>query len=251
MNPRAQSLEPLQEALKWKGVLRSRMLSQLMEDEFVAKWLDVLYIWLVSPKPSFDEVTQWSVKALQQCRVLAFTESICHSSDCRYSYWKTVFPEDVFVLKGVQSGFRRGLDLMNQAMSLGPEAVSQLPRPSLTAPLPPSPRSSAKRSTNGTTDASGRHSRRPDRKDEDEVTFRELAEAFVVERDLIWAPTGRSDLNTGQPLFRISKDGRTGGCVGYVSGDAFYVLEGLALDGVGKPIGLEEVVKRAEGKTVS
>lgn len=63
INPRAQSLAPLEEALKWKDILRSSMMSQLLEGEFVGKWLDVLYIWLVSPKPNFDEVTQWSVLA--------------------------------------------------------------------------------------------------------------------------------------------------------------------------------------------
>lgn len=172
----------------------------------------------------------------------------CAPSRCRYSYWKTVFSEDVLALKGVQSGFRRGLDLMNQAMSLGPDAVSQLPRPSLSAPLPPSPRSAQRANGNGA--SSKTHARRPDRQEDDEITFRSLAEAFVSDRDLIWAPTGRSDLNTGQVLFRVSRDGRTGGVVGYVSQDAFYVLEGGGLDGaagVGKPVSLEEVVRRAQG----
>lgn len=167
----------------------------------------------------------------------------------RYSYWKTVFPEDVLALKGVQAGFRRGLDLMNQAMSLGSTAASQLPRPSLTASPPSSPRSTQRTNGNGIKS----HARRPDRQEEEEITFRSLAEAFVTERDLIWAPTGRSDVNTGQVLFRISRDGRTGGVVGYVSQDAFYLLQGgsgSGIDGgpsVGKPVSLDEVVRRAQG----
>jgi tuftelin-interacting protein 11 len=170
----------------------------------------------------------------------------CSHDGSRYSYWKTVFPENVLALKGVQAGFRRGLDLMNQAMSLGSAAASQLPRPSLTAPAPTSPRSSQRANGNGTKP----HARRSDRKEDDEITFRSLAETFVTERDLIWAPTGRSDLNTGQVLFRISRDGRTGGVVGYVSEDAFYLLEGGGLDGApsaGKPVSLDEVVRRAQG----
>lgn len=37
----------------------------------------------------------------------------------RYSWWKSYFPDDVVALSGVSRGFRKGLDLMNQAMALG------------------------------------------------------------------------------------------------------------------------------------
>lgn len=40
----------------------------------------------------------------------------------RYSYWKGYFPDEVVALSGVSRGFRKGLDLMNQAMALGDDA---------------------------------------------------------------------------------------------------------------------------------
>lgn len=40
----------------------------------------------------------------------------------RYSYWKGYFPDEVVALSGVSGGFRKGLDLMNQAMALGDDA---------------------------------------------------------------------------------------------------------------------------------
>jgi len=61
INPRNQILTPLEHVLPWRDVLRPSMLSQLLETEFFPKWLDILYIWLIQPKPNFDEVTQWFV----------------------------------------------------------------------------------------------------------------------------------------------------------------------------------------------
>lgn len=40
----------------------------------------------------------------------------------RYSWWKAYFPDEVTALSGVSRGFRKGLDLMNQAMALGDDA---------------------------------------------------------------------------------------------------------------------------------
>jgi tuftelin-interacting protein 11 len=168
----------------------------------------------------------------------------------RYSYWKTVFGESISSLPGVSQGFKRGLDLMNQAMALGPLAPTKLSRPD-TTPLSSS-RSSSSR--NGSSIRSSKPkpsapSSRPTAPLASEITFRSIAEDYVAQQDLIWVPTGRSDVNTGNLLFRVSKDGRnSGGVVCYVSEDAVYVPAG----GEGaeeKPfvaVTLEELVRRAK-----
>jgi hypothetical protein len=50
-------------------------------------------------------------------------------------YWKSYFPEGVLSLKGVTRGFKKGLELMNQASTLGDDAryrfVPLLPPPAL------------------------------------------------------------------------------------------------------------------------
>lgn len=71
------------------------MLSSLIESEFFPKWGEALWIWLKSDGVNLEQVAEW------------------------YSWWKSYFPEDVVSLKGVERGFRKGLDLMNQAMALG------------------------------------------------------------------------------------------------------------------------------------
>ncbi|CED85189.1 Tuftelin-interacting protein TIP39, contains G-patch domain [Phaffia rhodozyma] len=222
VNPRNQILTELENVLPWQGVLRPTMMAQLLESGFFPKWLDVLYIWLIQPKPNFDDITQW------------------------YSYWKSVFPESILALPEITSGFKSGLDLMNQAMALGSSAPTRLAKPIF--PSHPSSDSRSKRLPSSTTapTATVKPSSMETPSHVDEITFRSIAQDYVTQRDLIWVPTGRSDVNTGQVLFRISKDGRTGGVVCYVSEDAVYVHESSGDSaGVFKPVTLEEVVKRA------
>jgi tuftelin-interacting protein 11 len=84
----------------------------------------------------------------------------------------------------------------------------------------------------------------------EEITFRSIAEEYVAARDLIWVPTGRSDVATGQMLFRVSRDGISGGVLCYVLDDAVYVSEPLAGPGgesLFKAVTLEGLVARAKG----
>ena len=214
INPRAQILTPLTDhILPWSSILRPSMLSQLLETEFFPKWLEILYIWLIQPKPNFDEVTQW------------------------YSYWKSVFPMELHSeLKGLGTGFKRGLDLMNQAMALGGSAPTKLQRPD-TAPTTSSSTSAS------SAPVKAQKARRPE---QEEITFRSLAESFVAKHDLVWVPTGRSDVNTGQMLIRVST-GAGAGVLCYVEGDAVYVGLGQAEGGGFRAVTLEELVKRAKG----
>ena len=58
INPRAQDLKPLEDVLAWSPLLRSRMMSQLIESGFFPKWLDALYLWLTS-EPNLEQVAEW------------------------------------------------------------------------------------------------------------------------------------------------------------------------------------------------
>jgi tuftelin-interacting protein 11 len=106
VNPRDQKLEPLQRVLAWSNIIRPSIFAQILETEFFPKWLDILHIWLIQPRVSFEEVAQW------------------------YSIWKETFPEDVRSLPGVNRGFTRGLQLMNKAIEFGPDAPSKLAKDS-------------------------------------------------------------------------------------------------------------------------
>ncbi|KAJ3918762.1 GC-rich sequence DNA-binding factor-like protein-domain-containing protein [Lentinula edodes] len=227
INPRNQSMEPINYVLQWSSILRPSILSQLFETEFFPKWIEVLHLWLIQPKVSFEEVAQW------------------------YSFWKGSFPENIQSVSGISRGFTRGLQLMNQAIELGPDAPSQLPKPDYRAEqaqhaLTNSPYS--RLSNNGgraKTNASS--SLRPSARTQ-EITFRSIVEEYTASHDLLFVPTGRAHEKSRMPLFRItpSMDGK-GGLLVYILDDAVWA----ALEGAGGPaeeyraISLDEVVLRA------
>ncbi|KAK7056344.1 hypothetical protein VNI00_002898 [Paramarasmius palmivorus] len=214
VNPRNQSMEPIQQVLLWSDLLRPSFLSQLLETEFFPKWLDVLHVWLMQPKVSFEEVAQW------------------------YSFWKGAFPESLQNLRG----FTRGLQLMNQAIELGPEAPSRLPRPDYraeqasAAAATPSPavRKPAQSSSLA-----------------QEITFRSIVEEYAATHNLMFMPAGRAHEKSRMPLYRISPsaDGK-GGVLVYILDDAVWA----SVEGAGgptdeyRPISLENMVLRATGK---
>lgn len=207
VNPRAQEMQPLtQIVLPWSSLLRGSVMSQLLEAEFFPKWLDVLYIWLVQPRVSFEEVAQW------------------------YAFWKGVFAEDVLALKGVQKGFTRGLQLMNEAIELGPDAPTKLKRPGAKAEL-----ATTARTTKETTKRAALPSRAL------EVTFRSIVEEFTAEHNLLFMPTGRAHETSRMPLFRVSGPSGKGGVLVYIQDDAVWAPEGDEY----RAITLEEMVLRA------
>ncbi|KAE9398533.1 TFP11-domain-containing protein [Gymnopus androsaceus JB14] len=218
VNPRNQNMEPIQHVFQWSDILRLSVLSQLFETEFFPKWLDVLHVWLIQPKVSFEEVAQW------------------------YSFWKGSFPESLQGVSGISRGFTRGLQLMNQAIELGPDAPSRLPKPDYRAEqalasAPNSPRSGMTKSI----------PTRPSARTQ-EITFRSIVEEFAASHNLLFIPTGRAHEKSRMPLFRVSPsvDGK-GGLLVYILDDAVWA----AAEGVGgatedyKAISLDSMVLRA------
>ena len=212
VNPRDQKLESLEHVLQWSDLIRSSIFSQVLESEFFPKWLDVLHVWLIEPRVSFEEVAQW------------------------YSFWKGVFPEHVQSMPGVSRGFTRGLQLMNKAIELGPAAPTQLTRPDFRAELsaPSTPR------RNG---AKGATKLRPSAITR-EITFRSIVEDFAASHNLLFIPTGRAHEKSRMPLFRVSKttDGK-GGLVVYILDDAVWAPQQDSEDY--RAISLDDMVLRA------
>ncbi len=114
INPRNQRMEPLQHVLQWaQQFIRPNVFSRLLETEFFPKWLDVLHNLLIQPNVNFEEVARWYSEV-----------------------WKAAFPEDVQSMPGVSRGFTCGLQLMNKALELGPDAPTRLPKPDFLAEAP-------------------------------------------------------------------------------------------------------------------
>ena len=218
INPRNQNMEPLQHVLQWSDIIRPSIFSQLLETEFFPKWLDVLHVWLIQPRVSFEEVAQW------------------------YSFWKGAFPEKVQNMLGVSRGFTRGLQLMNKAIELGPDAPTHLPRPDHQTDR--STPSTPARNSAGTPKLQPRPASRTH-----EITFRSIVEDFAASNDLLFIPTGRAHERSRMPLFRISPaaDGK-GGLLIYILDDAVWASVGTGVGGEGeeyKAITLDDMVSRA------
>jgi tuftelin-interacting protein 11 len=210
VNPRSQDMAPLERVLAWVPLLRSSILGPLLVAEFFPKWLDVLHIWLVQPRPNFDEVAQW------------------------YAFWKGVFSEDILALPTVRDGFTRGLQLMNMAIELGPDAPTQLPRPEHHRHRSPTPAPIE--------GVKGGTSKKPPPRVQ-EITFRSIVEDFAARHNLMFLPAGRVHERSRMPLFRVSPtaDGK-GGILVYVLDDAVW---GADEEGEYRAITLENMVLRA------
>lgn len=209
IDPRKQEMEPLHQVISWSSLLRPSIFSQLIETEFFPKWLDILHLWLIQPKVSLEEVARW------------------------YQFWKESFPENVQTMAGVSRGFTRGLQLMNKAIELGPDAPSRLPRPD-SFMEEQSPSATAR---NGSAAASNP---RPARTQE--VTFRSVVEDFAASHNLLFIPTGRAHEASRMPLFRVSQtaDGK-GGLLVYILDDAIWTSDGEEY----RPITPQDMVLRA------
>lgn len=211
INPRNQNMDPLVQVLQWIGILRASIVGQLFETEFFPKWLDVLHVWLIQPSVSYEEVAQW------------------------YSFWKNTFPEEVQRYPAVEAGFTSGLQMMEQALELGPEASTKLPKPD------------HKRRRDGSTAAANtpgqkKEPARPLPSRMQEITFRSIVEDFVASHNLLFMPAGKVHERTRVPLFRVAKtvDGK-GGLLVYLLDDAVWAPDGEEY----RAITLEDMVLRA------
>ncbi|RXW22157.1 hypothetical protein EST38_g3707 [Candolleomyces aberdarensis] len=218
--PPAQDMVPFKNVLAWSNLLRSSIFSQIVETEFFPKWVDVLHLWLIQPSASFEEVAQW------------------------YQFWKDAFPEPIRDLPGIQRGLMRGLQLMNDAIALGPEASAKLKKPDFRAELaaatakPPSRSKDAEK--RGTTT-------RPSARTQ-EITFRSIVEEYAAGHDLLFIPTGRAHEKSRMPLFRVSDtaDGKHGLLV-YILDDAVWAPKPGGLENEEfRAVSLEDMVARAK-----
>lgn len=152
----------------------------------------------------------------------------------RFTWWKSRFPEKVLSMPGVAHGFTAGLNLMQDAMRLGPDAPSKLRKAVYDPPKVSSSKTKSK-------PASTVRVEKP--VETGEITFRSLVEDIATQNDLVFFPIGRSHDITGKPLFRVSKnaDGR-GGVLVYVAEDAVFAQ---GEDGQFRAVSLDGMVQRA------
>ena len=157
----------------------------------------------------------------------------------RFLWWKGRFPSSVLDIKGVSHGFNSAVQLMNEAMQLGSDAPARLRKPTFT-PLPAS-KSSHKASSSTSKSSSPRPVTRPP--PDTDITFRNIAEDFAVQNDLIFMPLGRSHGQTGKPLFKVAKDVTSRGVTVYIGAEAVFAQGD---EGEFKAVSLDDMVRRAK-----
>lgn len=155
----------------------------------------------------------------------------------RYSFWKGAFPSSVLALAAAQEGFKRGLELMDEAMNLDDSARIHMPKPT---PF----------STSTSTSASAKHQQQAVKKPPPsrltEVTFKGIAEEYAAEHNLLFMPTGRVHEKSRIPMHRVT--GRTdgkGGIVVYILDDVVWAVDGGTPDGAVTAVTFEEMVLQA------
>jgi tuftelin-interacting protein 11 len=159
--------------------------------------------------------------------------------ETRYQFWKGIFPKNLLENTSVANGFERGLQLMNSAMALGPNAAAKLPKPDLTRdPLTPGTSIGGKnKAANGATRSQSSYAA--------DVSFRTIVDEFAAAHNLLLMPTQRTHERSRMPLYRVS--GNTSGKGGIL----VYLLDDVVWTGEGedwKPVSLEEMVLRAAKK---
>jgi len=215
INPRDQKIEILQAVLPWHVFFPSTTFSSLLVNEFFPKWHQVLYLWLTHPSTTdLDQVSQW------------------------YQWWKSLFPAQVLQDSAVSTGFRRGLDMINQFM-----AGLKI--------MPPADLAQAQDQAggaNGNGPSSNPLARLQTKKHlVQSVSFKDLVQDYATQNSLLFVLTKQTHERSGRPLYRLggNSTGTAGGILVHMTDEVAFVK--MADTGVWMPTGLEELMVLAGG----
>ncbi|KAJ5217255.1 G-patch domain protein (TFIP11) [Penicillium chermesinum] len=222
INPQDQDMRALENVLQWHEMFKPNVLGLLFVQEFFPKWHEILYLWLTND-PNYEEVGAW------------------------FSWWKTQLPEKVNELTIVDDEWNKGLKTMDLALQLGDRVAAELPRPVATASAKPPPQKGATAAP--ATAAASTVRSKPRQREVEDVSFRDIVEAWCEEQGLLLMPIREAHPDNGQPLFRLSKNATgKGGAILFLLGDVIWVRNKRSND-VYMPVGLEDrLIEFAEGR---
>ncbi|CAG8488175.1 14244_t:CDS:2 [Gigaspora rosea] len=130
----------------------------------------------------------------------------------------------------IEAQFIKGLNMINESISLGNESASRLPHPSQRSEIPIPDSEQFFSSTKPTPII-----------DDAEITFKEIVEEFAEEENLLFLPTNKNHKISGKPLYRLGRtQGGAGGLTLYLEDDVMYVKQGLEW----LPMGFDEVLEK-------
>ncbi|RLN25140.1 hypothetical protein C2845_PM07G24930 [Panicum miliaceum] len=91
INPADQKLDQFNWVMPWASTIPAQHMVHMLEVDFFSKWHQVMYHWLCSPDPDFNEIVGW------------------------YKGWKGLFPPELLANERIRMLLALGLDMMNQA----------------------------------------------------------------------------------------------------------------------------------------
>ncbi|KAI0112293.1 TFP11-domain-containing protein [Hypoxylon sp. NC0597] len=184
--------------LKWTEVISTSMVGEVIVSEVFPLWHEILYQWLTSADANYEEIGAW------------------------FEWWKDqALPSEISSLSSVAAEFEKGMTMIENALDLGIDAKSLLPRPDGQPAHQPRTRS---------------HKQKVDKKprlahsaqqplEKPERTFRDEVEDWCQENDLQFIPVHKAN-EEGKHYFRITArlDGK-GGVLAYFRGGDTLVVE--------------------------
>lgn len=181
----------LTSSLEWLQILGPKMTGQLIIDQVFQKWQKALHAWLGQSGVNYDEIAEW------------------------FQWWRGLIPDEINALPAIQQEWDRGLNQINHALDLGPEAQRNLP-----APSSPDRNPRIEVAQNATKPI---HATRVKVAPEvEEVSFRQQLEDWCMESDLQFIPE-RSTLEANGPVYRITAAANgKGGVLIYLRGDGIH-----------------------------
>ena len=96
IDPSNQKLEPFNDVMRWRDLLTTSQLVDMLCHQFFPKWLGVLESWIMG-SPDFHEVSRW------------------------YRGWKSMLDAELLACSPIKHSFLRALDLINSVIQWTPD----------------------------------------------------------------------------------------------------------------------------------
>jgi tuftelin-interacting protein 11 len=217
INPADQDLSVFNDVKTYFHLFSVTVLAGLFKSVILPKIRSILHLWLTN-NPNYTELSDW----LRWIRKDIFTEELIAVPTIAKE-WQDLY---AYIDRALDMGAERvKTDLLPPPIDGEESHIEYPPLSKNTSTEPP-----------------------PAKKEVEETTFRDIAEAWCGEENLLFIPLREAHDTTGSPLFRITASATgKGGVLCYLRGDVLYVMN--KKDKSWEHMGLDErLVQRVEGK---
>jgi tuftelin-interacting protein 11 len=180
-------LPMLMGVLKWADFIAPSLIAEVVVAQVFPRWHDVLYQWLTNDEANYEEIGAW------------------------FEWWKEQVLPDLAALESIAAEFEKGTNMIEQALDLGADVKTLLPRPDGKAAHQPKSRSTHKPQESASHDNSVSKAIPDQPAKVAEKSFRDDIDDWCTENDLRFIPTHKST-DHGEKYIRMTArmDGKGG-----------------------------------------